>query len=156
MELDYGLTSAKDRLDCVKRQIAASDHPTNSQLTYMADYLLQTADAKSTKREKAHEYPITTKNREVTVKKRQISFEKTAANLQNGEDGIYGLIVNDKNARLDARRPSTDEDKANRPGRPEQMAVIESLKSQLECAKGKRRFQLKQQIISKYQECYTL
>lgn len=156
MELDYGLTSTEDRLDCVKKQIATSDHLTNSQLTYMADYLLQTADAKSTKREKAHEYPITTKNREVTVKKRQISFEETAANLQNGEDGIYGLIVNDKNALLDARTPITDEDKANIPGIAENMVVIESLKSQLERAKGKRRFQLKQQIISKYQECYTL
>ena len=48
------------------------------------------------KREK-REKKILTDNRMATVNKRECSFEGLAAQMENGEDGIYGLITNNKN-----------------------------------------------------------
>ena len=40
---------------------------------------------------------IITDNRMVTVNKRETSFEGLIGKLENGEDGIYNMIANDKN-----------------------------------------------------------
>ena len=43
------------------------------------------------------ERKILTDNRMATVNKREMSFEGLIGQLENGEDGIYNLIANDKN-----------------------------------------------------------
>jgi hypothetical protein len=58
----------------------------------MADYLTLCME-KQEKKEKR----ILTKNRMVTVNKREISFEGLASQFENGEDGIYNLVTEDKN-----------------------------------------------------------
>jgi hypothetical protein len=42
------------------------------------------------------EKKILTENRMATVNKRECSFEGLVSQLENGEDGIYNLISNDK------------------------------------------------------------
>jgi hypothetical protein len=44
---------------------------------------------------KAHFY--ITDNRRMTIDRRETSFEGLAEKFENGEDGIYGLMTNDKN-----------------------------------------------------------
>ena len=48
---------------------------------------------KQEKREKK----ILTDNRTATVTKRETSFEGLVGQLENGEDGIYNIITNDRN-----------------------------------------------------------
>lgn len=43
------------------------------------------------------EKKILTDNRMTTVNKRECSFEGLVSQLENGEDGIYSLIKEDKN-----------------------------------------------------------
>ncbi|MBE5925719.1 MAG: hypothetical protein E7270_01985 [Lachnospiraceae bacterium] len=38
-----------------------------------------------------------TENRLATINKRETSFEGLIGQLENGEDGIYNLLTNDKN-----------------------------------------------------------
>lgn len=156
MKLDYSLSTVEERKNLVDSIIESGEYLSNQQLGYMADYLLFVADGKKTVAEKHEAYPIVTKNRDVTVNKRQTSLEDTVSRLQNGEDGLYSMIVNDKDLIMDIKDPITEEDMESIPGMRENMNVIESLKKQFESAIGKRRYSLKKQIISKYQEMYTL
>ena len=39
---------------------------------------------------------LLTENRMATINKRETSFEGLVGQLENGEDGIYNLITNDK------------------------------------------------------------
>jgi hypothetical protein len=43
------------------------------------------------------ERKVLTENRMATVNKRETSFEGLVSQLENGEDGIYNMMSNDKN-----------------------------------------------------------
>lgn len=158
MKLDYKLKTVEERKALVD-EIVRTEGPdfTQQQLGYMADYLLFVMDGGgNTVSEKRKPYPIVTKNRDVTVNKRQTSYEDMVSKLQNGEDGLYSMIIQDKDVIMDMREPISKEEMENIPGLKENMEVIETLKTQLGRATGKRKYSLKKQIISKYQEMYTL
>ena len=57
----------------------------------MADYLVLCMEKQERKERK-----ILTENRMMTVNKRETSFEGLASQLENGEDGIYNLITDNK------------------------------------------------------------
>ena len=158
MKLDYSLTTPEERLECVNKLLkeTSKEQLNNRYLTYMSDYLLFVADKNQTKKEKKEKCSIITKNREVTVNKRQVSFEEIVSSLENGEDGLYAMIRNDKNQILDRKDPISEKDINEIPGLKENIKTIESLKRQFEKATGKTKYSLKQQIISKYQEQYIL
>lgn len=158
MKLDYSLTSPKERLQYIQELFTTlpANQLDGKNLTFMSDYLLFVADKNQTKKEKKEQYSITTKNREVTINKRQVSFEELTSTLKNGEDGLYSMIRNDKNQILDQKDPITKKDIEEIPGLKENMEAITALKKQFERASGKNKFSLKQQIISKYQEQYIL
>lgn len=158
LKLDYKLKTVEERKALVD-EIVRTEGPdfTQQQLGYMADYLLFVMDGGgNTVSEKRRPYPIVTKNRDVTVNKRQTSYEDMVSKLQNGEDGLYSMIIQDKDVIMDMREPISKEEMETIPGLKENMEVIDTLKAQLERATGKRRYSLKKQIISKYQEMYTL
>lgn len=156
MKLDYSLTDVEDRKREVQKIVDESDYLSQQQLGYLADYLLYISERKQTGIEKKKEYPVITKNREVTVNKRQISYEEAAASLTNGEDGLYSMIIHDKNVLMDNRSPITEKDIEEIPSLEENLEVIEKLKEKLTQVSGKRKYQIKKQIISKYQELYTI
>ena len=156
MKLDYNLKTLDERKKLVQSIIDSSEDLTDKQLGYMADYLLFVADPKQTGREKKKTHPIITKNRDVTISKRQVSLEDTISSLSNGEDGLYSMIVEDKNLLLDNRQPITQEDIDNIPGIKEKLETIDSLKEQLSRNSGTNRYAIKQQIISSWKEIYSI
>lgn len=156
MKLDYSLKTIEERKALVQNMVDSGEMFSPKQLGYMADYLLFAADSKQTGKEKKKAHPIITKNRDVTISKRQVSLEDTVASLSNGEDGLYSMIVNDKNLLLDNRQPLTEEDINTIPGIKEKLKTIESLKEQLAKTDGRNRFSVKQQIISTYKEIYSI
>ena len=138
MELDYSLTTPQERVEYVKKLLADNPPLNNSTLTILADYILFIRDRNQTKKEREAEHPILTPNREFTIDKRQTSYEGLVDKLENGEDGIYNIIRNDKTQILDPKDPITEEDIKNIPGIKDCMDVILSLKKQLETAQKQK------------------
>ena len=158
MQLDYSLKTPEERIACTRALIAETpdEKLTNQYLSYMSDYILFVADKDQTKKERKEDHPIVTKNREVTIAKRQVSLEEVVAGLENGEDGLYALISNDKNQILDPKNKVTDADIAEVPGLQEQINLIEKLQKQFQTATGQAKYSLKKQIIETWQQIYIL
>lgn len=159
MKFDYDLKTPEERAAHIQKELDSlprGQELNNKYLSMISDYILCIADKNQTKKERQEEHPVTTKNREVTINKRQISFEEVVAGLENGEDGIYNLIVNDKNQLLDPREKITERDIAEIPGVQEQLDIIDNLWKQEKQATGKRRFSLRKQIAETYQQIYII
>ncbi len=147
MDLDYSIQTPQERNIYVKNLLKENPPPYSSNtLKILADYILFTRDRNQTKKERKSEYPVLTPNREFTIDKRQVSYEGLIDKLENGEDGLYNIIRNDKNQILDPKDPISAEDIDKIPGIKECMDVIISLKNQLENASNYRRKQLNQAI----------
>ena len=157
MELDYSLTTPEERVAYTKKLLKDTPPPyNNNTLKILADYILFTHDRNQTKKERTKTYPILTPNRELTIDKRQVSYEGLAEKLENGEDGLYNLIRIDKGQILDPKDPITEEDIDTIPGIKECMDVIASLKNQLETASKYQRKQLNQAIIDTWKQAYLI
>lgn len=159
MTLDYSLKTTDERIQCVNQVISETppEKLTRQYLSYMADYILFVNDKNQTKKErKSDDGGILTKNRKITINKREISFEGLVASLENGEDGIHTMIINDKNQIMDRREPITQEDIENIPYLQEYMETINKLNDQLKTAVGKSRYIIKSQIIETWQAMYMI
>ena len=155
MALDYTLKTQEERLECVRKTIetTSQENLDANYLRVMTDYLLFAADKNQTKKEKKKERSIITKNREATVNKRQISFEEMVENMENGEDGIYALVNNDKNQILDNKDSISEEDLEQIPGMREFDSIITSLKRQFLTATGKQRYYLRSRLSRHINRC---
>lgn len=158
MKLDYSLKTPEERIAYVNNLLenTPAEQLRSQYLTYMSDYILFVADKNQTKKEYKQEHPIVTKNREVTINKRQVSFEEIISTLENGEDGLYARITNDKNQIMDRKEKITSEDAEEIPGLRENLELIEKLKRQFDAATGQKRYSLKKQIIETWQQIYIL
>ena len=79
------------------------------------------------KLERKEKNPIVTRNREITVNKRQISYEGLAASLETGEDGIQNMITNNKDIIMDPKDKITQEEIDTIPGLKENQLIINQL-----------------------------
>lgn len=154
IKLDYKLTTPEERKALVDKIIAAA---TPSQLTpkyleILADYIL---DASITKQDKKNK-EIMTKNRMVTINKRETSYEELVGKFENGEDGVYNLITNDKNIFLSPKIEITEADLREVPGLQELRNDILQIEAAARTATGKQKFLLKKQAIEMRQQQYIL
>ena len=92
IKLDYTLETAEERRDLVEKFLEENPDPGEKYLDILAEYIA----APLTKEEKK-EKNILTENRMVTINRRETSLEGLVSQFENGEDGIYGLVNNDKN-----------------------------------------------------------
>lgn len=92
MKLDYSLQTPEERKQLVEQIIAETPNPTPEYLEHLADYLVFCMEKEEKKTKK-----LLTENRMVTVNKRETSFEGLVSQMENGEDGIYNLITENKN-----------------------------------------------------------
>ncbi len=158
MQLNYNLSSPQDRINQVNTLIntTPANKLSEQYLNYMGDYLLFTSDKNQTKKEQKENFPIITKNREVTISKRQISYEGLVASLENDEDRLYNLINNDKNQILDPKNPITPADIEKIPEIKNLLIILESLQKQFQKATGPAKYSLKKTIIETWQQIYIL
>ena len=96
IKMDYNLSSTEDRLEKTNEILSntPSEKLSSLYLERLADYLIFTDE---TKKENKKTKELSTINHNVTVNKRELSFEGLVGKLENGEDGIYNMIANDKN-----------------------------------------------------------
>ena len=92
VKLDYTLESPEERNELVKKILDEVENPTEQYLEALANYLILCMEKQERK-----EKNILTENRLTTVNKRETSFEGLVSQLENGEDGIYNMITEDKN-----------------------------------------------------------
>ena len=72
--------------------LAENPDPNEKYLEILADYLILCMEKQEKKERK-----LLTDNRMATVNKRETSFEGLVSQFENGEDGIYNLITENKN-----------------------------------------------------------
>ena len=76
----------------VEKILEEVSDPSDAYLETLADYLILCMEKQERKERK-----LLTDNRLATVNKRETSFEGLVSQLENGEDGIYNMITNNKN-----------------------------------------------------------
>ena len=152
-KLDYSLQTPQERNELVKKIIDETppEQLTNKYLTILSDYIIFAMDKEERKKKK-----ILTDNRMVTVNRRETSFQGLAGQLENGEDGIYNMIANDKNIIFMPKVTITEEDIKEIPGLKDLRDAIDNVEKQFKVATGKRKFLLKKQLIEMRQDQYVL
>lgn len=106
--------------------------------------------------EEKKEKMILTDNRMITINKRETSYQNLVSKFENGEDGLWNLIIDDKNVLLTHKKEITEKDlKEIKPLR-DLKESIEAVERMEKAATGKRKFLLKKQLIEMYQEQYVI
>ena len=91
-----------------------------------------------------------------TVNKRETSFEGLVAQLENGEDGIYNLITNNKQIIFQPKVTITKKDLEEIPPLRDLRQAIESWEARLKTAEGKDRFIIKKALIEMRKDQYII
>ena len=153
ISMDFSLETPEERKAKVEEIISHTppERLTPKYLEKLADYIVFAMDKQERKNKK-----IITDNRMVTINKRETSFEGLVGKLENGEDGIYNMIANDKNIIFQPKVSITEQDIIDIPGMKELRESIEQLEAQAKTARGKKAFQLKKSIIELRQDQYVL
>ena len=151
--LDYSLESPAERNELVKKIIDETppEQLTSRYVEILTDYIIFAMDKEERKQRK-----ILTDNRMVTVNKRETSFEGLVGKLENGEDGIYNMIANDKNIIFTPKISITQQDLAEMPELRELRKSIEQVEKMEKAATGKRKYLLKKQLIEMRQDQYVI
>ncbi|MCC8068743.1 MAG: hypothetical protein LIO71_03130 [Ruminococcus sp.] len=153
IKLDYTLETPEERNELVKKIVEQTppERLTNKYLEILSNYIVFAMDKEERKQKK-----ILTDNRMVTVNKRETSFEGLSGKLENGEDGIYNMIANDKNIIFTPKISITPEDVATIPGLKELRDSIAVVEAECKAATGKRKYLLKKQLIEMRQDQYVI
>lgn len=153
IKLDYNLQSPLERVQLVKQIISntSPDKLTNKYIEILTDYIVL-AMSKEERKQKN----ILTENRMITVNKRETSFQGLVSKFENGEDGIYNLITNDKNVILTPKVSITKKDIEEIPALKDLRDAIEVVEKQEKQATGKKKFLLKKQLIEMRQDQYSI
>lgn len=152
-KLDKTITSSSARNQLVQKiiELTPPEKLTSKYLETLADYILFVGDKQEKKQKK-----ILTDNRMVTVNKREMSFQGLVAKFQNGEDGIYSMIANDKNIIFTPKISITEDDIETIPGMKQLRDAILTVEEQQKDAVGKKKYLLKKQLIQLRKDQYVL
>lgn len=153
IKLDYKLKTMEERAALVEKIVSTTPKQQLSQryLEILGDYImgaLPKAERKS--------LGYLTDNRLITINKRETSFEGLAEKFENGEDGLYNLMINDKNILLTPKVSITPEDIAEVPGLKELRAEIERIEAESKVATGRKKYILKKTLIEMRRDQYVL
>lgn len=153
IKLDYTLESPVDRNELVKKIISEtpSEKLTPSYLGILTDYIIFAMDKEERKQKK-----ILTDNHMVTVNRRETSYEGLVSKLENGENGIYNMIANDKNIIFTPKVSITQEDIDTMPELKELRQAIDEVEKMQKKAVGKKKYLLKKQLIEMRQDQYVI
>lgn len=142
IKLDYSLTSPEERNELVKKILEENPDPNPKYLEILADYLIFCMDKKERRENK-----VLTDNHMVTVNKREMSFEGIVSQLENGEDGIYNFITEDKHVIFQPKPKITQKDLDEIPTLRQLRSTIAVWEQRLRQVEGKDAFTIKKALI---------
>lgn len=151
VKLDYTIESPEERKALVEKIINENPDLPSSYLEVLADYLILCMEKQEKKERK-----ILTDNRLSTVNKRECSFEGLVSQLENGEDGIYNLIHEDKNTIFQPRISITKHDLETIPPLRQLRDAIETWEAALKHTSGKDAYIMKRALIDMRKDQYII
>ena len=135
----------------VEKILAEEPAPNNRYLEILGDYIMG-ALTKEEKREKKY----LTDNRMITINKRETSFEGLAEKFENGEDGIYNLMTEDKNQIFQPKVSITKKDLEEIEPLKQLREAIEYWEEKLKTTEGKDAFTIKRTLIELRKDQYVI
>ena len=102
------------------------------------------------------EKQILTDNRMTTVNKRETSFEGLVSQLENGEDGIYNLISENKQTIFQPKVTITKKDLEEIPPLKQLREAIEVWEAKLKVTEGRDAFTIKKALIEMRKDQYII
>lgn len=151
MKLDYTIEDPQERKTLVEQILSETPNPTPQYLEALSDYLVLCME-----KQERRERKLLTENRMSTVTKREMSFEGLASQFENGEDGIYDLITNDKNVIFRHKIAITPEDLEEIPDLRQVKEAIEFWERRLPNLTGRDAYVAKQAIIDLRKDQYII
>ena len=152
LKLDYSLNTPEERNELVKQILEENPNLPERHLEILADYLVLCMEKQERKERK-----ILTENRLATIVKRETSLEGLASQFENGEDGVYDLIVeNDKNVIFRPKKEITKEDLETIPELQQTQEAIQYWENVLKTATGKEAYVAKKSIIDFRKDQYVI
>ena len=151
IKLDYSLSTPEERNKLVEDILAETPDPSEKYLEILADYLVLCME-KQEKKERS----LLTENRMVTVNKRETSFEGLVSQLENGEDGIYNLITENKNTIFQPKISITAKDLEEIPLLKQLREAINVWEAKLKTIEGKDAFTMKKALIEMRKDQYII
>lgn len=151
IKLDYSLNTPEERNQLVAQILAETEEPTEKYLEILADYLILCMEKQERKEKK-----ILTDNRMMTVNKRETSFEGLVSQLENGEDGIYNLVSNDKNVIFQPKVLITKQDVEDIPSLRQLRETINVWEAKLKVTEGKEAYGIKKALIEMRKDQYLI
>ena len=151
IKLDYSLTTPEERKALVEKILEENPNPNPAYLEILADYLILCMEKQEKKERK-----ILTENRMATVNTRETSFEGLVSQFENGEDGIYGLITEDKNQIFRPKVSITKKDLEEIPELRQIREAIQVWENILKKATGRDAFIAKKAIIELRKDQYLV
>ena len=151
IKLDYTIESPEERKALVEKIIEETSDITPAYLEILADYLILCMEKQEKKEKK-----ILTENRMTTVNKRECSFEGLVSQLENGEDGIYNLVNDNKNVIFQPKISITQHDLDTIPCLKQLRDAINDWEAALKRASGKQAFMIKKALIEMRKDQYVI
>ena len=152
IKLDYSLETPEERNQLVQQILAEMpEEPAPKYLEILANYLILCMEKQERKEKK-----ILTENRMTTVNKRETSYEGLASQLENGEDGIYNLINENKNQIFQPKVTITKKDLEEIQPLRQLREAIEAWEDRLKKVEGKEAFMIKKAIIEMRKDQYII
>ena len=151
IKLDYTLESPEERNKLVQQILDENPDPGERYLEVLADYLILCMEKQERKQRK-----ILTENRMTTVNKRETSFEGLVSQFENGEDGIYNLIANNKNIIFQPKVSITKKDIAEIPYLRQLRESINYWEQKAKTASGREAYIIKSTIIDLRKDQYII
>ena len=151
IKLDYSLQTPEERNELVKTILEETPDPSPAYLESLADYLILCMEKQERKERK-----ILTDNRMTTVNKRELSFEGLVSQFENGEDGIYSLITEDKNTIFQPKVSITKKDIEEIPFLRQLRESIDYWEEKMKTATGRDAYIIKKTLIELRKDQYII
>lgn len=149
--IPYNLETPEERVEYVNKICETFSDLTAKELEMLSDFIIFAME-KSERAQKS----ILTDNRLVTVNKRETSYQALADSFENGEDGLYNLIANDKNIIFMPKISITAQDYIDHPELTQIQEAIKNTENSLLAATGRRKYLLRKQLIELRREQYLI
>ena len=151
IKLDYSLQTPEERNQLVEKILEENPNPSEAYLEVLADYLVLCMEKQERKERK-----LLTDNRMATVTKRETSFEGLVSQLENGEDGIYNLMTENKNMIFQPKVTITKKDVEEIPCLKQLREAINYWEQKLKTSEGRDKFIIKKTIIELRKDQYII
>lgn len=154
-KLDYTIKDAAARKIFVSELIPTLTKEQLNNKKYieiLTDYIVSAMTPEEKKEKK-----ILTDNRMVTINKRETSFQGLVDKFENGEDGLWNLMIdNDKSLLLTHKKEITKEDLNEIKDLNDLKESIQIVEQMEKAATGKKKYKLKKWLIEMHQEQYVI